>query len=373
MVWKTWAGHGVLGIAVLLVVGASFAGDVAATKAQASGNAALNAKIVSRIRAKFPIPVNVKLTVDSFQSTRFPGFLASTITADDGKNPKKNPIYLSSDHRFLILGQLLPLGSDLKGEVVRRVREQYKVPQASNVSVGAIHNSSFLNFLAIPVSVDDGKHKQEQDFYITKDNYTLVLGDILDLGVNLRQRALRTIVTRNQPSQGPARAPVTIVEYGDLECPMCGRLHEFLEKELLPKYSGKVRVIFKEFPLVGIHEWSFTAAIANECVFQIKPEAFVPYRSLIFQNQGVTSAATIRDSLLAYADQVGVDRVKVASCLDSKASLPRVDAGSAEGKRLDISSTPTSFINGQMLVGFPSPETYYQAVDEALKEARKGQ
>lgn len=373
MVWKTWAGHGVLGIAVLLAVGASFAGDVAATKAHASGNAALNGKIVSYMREKFPIPANVKLTVDPFQSTRFPGFLASTITADDGKVPKKNPVYLSSDHRFLILGELFPLGSDLKGEIVRRVREQFKIPQTSNVSAGAVHSSSFPNFMATTVTVDDGKHKQEQDFYITKDNHTLVLGNILDLGVNLRQRALRTIVTRNQPFQGPVRAPVTIVEYADLECPMCGKLHEFLEKDLLSKYSGKVRVIFKEFPLVGIHEWSFTAAIANECVFQIKPDAFVPYRSLIFQNQGVTSAATIRDSLLAYADQVGVDRVKVAGCLDSKASLPRVDAGEAEGKQLDISSTPTSFINGRMLVGFPSPETYYQAVDEALKEARKGQ
>jgi protein-disulfide isomerase len=160
------------------------------------------------------------------------------------------------------------------------------------------------------------------------------------------------------------------VEYADLECPSCGRLHEFLEKELLPKYGDKIRVIFKEFPLVQIHDWSLTAAIANECVYEIKPEAFAPYRSLIFRNQSITNAANVRDDLLGYADQVGVDRVRLAGCLDSKASLPRVDEGSREGKHLDIRSTPTCFINGRIFVGFTSAEAYYKAVDAALKAAK---
>jgi len=67
---------------------------------------------------------------------------------------------------------------------------------------------------------------------------------------------------------------------------------------------------------------------------------------------------------------VGVDRVKLAGCLDSKASLPRVDMGMGEGKHLEITSTPTCFINGRMLVGYPSAEAYYTAVDAALKGAK---
>ena len=129
-------------------------------------------------------------------------------------------------------------------------------------------------------------------------------------------------------------------------------------------------MIFKEFPLVQIHDWSPAAAIANECVYQIKPEAFAPFRSLIFQNQATTNTANLRDNLLSYADQVGVDRVTLAACLDSKASLPLVDAGANEGKRLGIQSTPTCFINGRMLVGYPSAEAYYTAVDAALKVAK---
>ena len=119
-----------------------------------------------------------------------------------------------------------------------------------------------------------------------------------------------------------------------------------------------------------MHDWSETAAIANECVYQIKPEAYAPYRSLIFQNQSTTNAANLRDTLLGYAGQVGVDQVRLAGCLDSKASLPRVEEGRNEAKRLEISSTPTCFINGRMLLGYPSAEAYYSAVDAALKEAK---
>jgi protein-disulfide isomerase len=355
---------------LLFAAGVLLAGGVAKPQANASDDAALNEKVISYVRQRFGIPDTVKVTASPLQSSSFPGFLVSTLTTDDGKEPKKSTVFLTNDRHYLIVGFLFPLGANPQGEIVQHVREQFKVPESTNVSAGPFHNSSFPNFLATTVSADNGKQKQTQDFYITKDNRTMVLGSIFNLGQDLKREALRTIVTTDQPTQGPARAPVTIVEYADLECPMCGRLHEFLEKDLLAKYGDKVRVIFKEFPLVQIHDWSLTAAIANECVYEMKPEAFTPYRSLIFQNQSGTNAANVRDNLLGYADQVGVDRVKLAGCLDSKASLPRVDAGSREGKRLDILSTPTCFINGRMLVGFPGPDAYYKAVDAALQEAK---
>jgi protein-disulfide isomerase len=352
------------------VAGVLIAGGVAKPKANAPDDAALDEKIISYVREKFGIPDTVKVTATPLQSSNFRGFLTSTITTDDGKEPKKSNVFLTDDRHYLIVGFLFALSADPRAEIVQHVREQFKVPEAISLTAGPFHNSGFPNFLATTVTAENGKQKQTQDFYITKDNRTLVLGSVLNLGLDLRREALRTIITTNQPTLGPAHAPVTIVEYADLECPVCGKLHEFLEKELLPKYGDKVRVIFKEFPLVQIHDWSLTAAIANECVYEIKPEAFAPYRSLIFQNQASTNAANLRDNLLGYADQVGVDRVKLAACLDSKASLPLVDAGANEGKRLGIQSTPTCFINGRMLVGYPSAEAYYKAVDAALKGAK---
>ena len=157
------------------------------------------------------------------------------------------------------------------------------------------------------------------------------------------------------------------MEYADLECPVCGRLHEFLVEDLLPKYGDKVRVIFKEFPL-PMHDWSLTAAIANECVYRIKPEAFAPYRTLIFQNQAATNVANIRDTLLGYADQVGVDRVKLAGCLDSKASP--AENPSSRRKRIGCDEYSDLLHQWALLVGYTSAEPYYKAVNEALKEAK---
>jgi protein-disulfide isomerase len=356
----------------MLVAGVLIAGGVAKTKANASDRTALEEKIASFVRERFGIPDTVKVTAAPFQASNFPGFLASTITttADDGKEPKNTNIFLTDDRHYLIVGLLYALSADPKGEIAQHVREQFKIPETTSLTVGPFHYSGFPNFLVTTVAVENGKQKQTQDFYITKDNRTLVLGSLFNLEQDVRREALRTIVTTNQPTQGPAHAPVTVVEYADLECPSCGRLHEFLEKELIPKYGDKVRVIFKEFPLVQIHDWALTAAIANECVYETKPEAFAPYRSLIYQNQSGTNAANVRDALMGYADQVGVDRVRLAGCLDSKASLARVNMGMGEGKRLEIQSTPTCFINGRMLVGFPNAEAYYKAIDAALKEAR---
>jgi len=351
----------------------SIAHGVARVKANAIDDTALDEKIATFVRARFGIPDTVKITASPFQASNFQGFLASTITTDDGKQQKNTSVFVTADRHYLIVGMLFPLGKDPKTEIVQHIRQEFKVPETTNLTVGPFHDSGIPNFLATTVAAQSDKGKQTEDFYATSDNRVFVMGKILNLGVDLRREALKTIVTTNQPSQGPAHAPVIIVEYADLECPMCGKLHLFLENDLLPKYGDKVRVIFKEFPLVQIHDWSLTAAIANECVYKLKPEAFAPYRTLVFQNQSTTNAANVRDNLLGYADQVGVDRSSLAGCLDSKASMPRIDEGTSEAKKLEVQSTPTCFINGRMLVGFVSPDAYYKAVDEALQEGgRKG-
>jgi protein-disulfide isomerase len=189
------------------------------------------------------------------------------------------------------------------------------------------------------------------------------------MAVDPRQQALRTIALRDEPSQGPATAPVTIVEYADLECPTCARVHEFLETQVVPRYGNKLRVVFKEFPL-PMHDWSMTGAIACQCAYEINPSSYVPLRSAIFRNQQLINITNLRDSLLSYGEQAGVDRVKLAGCLDAKSTLPRVQRDVAEAKRVNVDRTPTLFVNGRMLVGLPSEDAYFQTIDEALKSSK---
>jgi protein-disulfide isomerase len=158
---------------------------------------------------------------------------------------------------------------------------------------------------------------------------------------------------------------VTVVEYADLQCPACARLHEFLEKEFLPKYGDKVRVIFKEFPL-PMHDWSTAAAVANECAYQINPSVFPGYRTLIFANQNAINASNARERLLALGDEAGVERSRLAECIDSKASLSQVEAARQEGEDLGVNKTPTTFVNGRIIVGLASQATFDKIVDAAL-------
>jgi len=358
--------RGVMVAAWLLAGSLGLGAGVAHSGGAPAADAAFGDKVLQYIRAKFPVPDNVKLTIEAFQPFTHPAFEQATMTVDDGKQKRNQPVYVTKDHRYLIMGPLFLLGSDPKAEIVQHLRELYKLPEGTSLAVGPFHPSPFPNLYAFTLKAVSAGKEQTQDLHITKDSRCLVVGNILDMVVDPRRHALATIATANQPSQGAAHAPVTIVEYADLQCPTCARLHEFLEKQVLPKYGDKVRVVFKEFPL-PMHDWSLTAAIANECVYQTQREAYVPFRSLIFQNQGAFNVANVRDMLLALADQVGVDRVHLAGCLDAKASLPRIEHDKQEGKRLDVDRTPTCFINGRIIVGVPPPEVFYEAVDDALR------
>ena len=101
------------------------------------------------------------------------------------------------------------------------------------------------------------------------------------MGGDPRDDIVRLISLKDQPAQGPASAPVTLVEYSDLECPVCAKLQEELENEIVPKYGDKLRVVFKEFPLVSIHDWALNGAIAAQCVYQIDPSKYVAFRSAV--------------------------------------------------------------------------------------------
>lgn len=253
-----------------------------------------------------------------------------------------------------------------RDKIAQYIRERFGLPAAVKLTVSPLRSSFDPNLLQATVTVDDGKQTKDTSILISRDGRHLVVGDIYDMGADPRQTALRAISTRNEPSQGPANAPVTIVEYADLQCPMCARLHEFFEKELLPKYPGKVRIVYKDFPLVSIHDWTQMASLASQCAYQLDPGNFVAYRSLIFLNQAGINTTNARDMLLNLASQAGIDSLRLATCVDSQASRPRLEEDLGEGKKLGVQSTPTCYINGKIVVGFPSPDEYYKAIEEAL-------
>lgn len=331
-------------------------------------------KVLRFVRERFGLVSTVKLTIGSLDPSPDPEYYQTVVTADDGKQNRQTPLSISKDGKYLITGGLVPIGPDTSNQVLQAVREQLKVPANVKLTTGPFRPSRFPGFLETTMTANDGTHpSQDRNFSVTADKKFLVLGEVYPMTADPRREALRLISLKDQPTQGPAGAPVTIVEYADLECPSCAAMHKFLEDSLLPKYDGKVRVVFKEFPLATIHQWAATAAMANECAYQLDPSKFVTYRTMIFQKQNDIDAvqansSQVRDLLLGLGQQAGLDRAKLAVCLDSQASKPRVDAGRKEGDALNVNQTPTFYINGKILIGGPPPEMFYQAIDDALKE-----
>lgn len=350
------------GVAPCVVIRAKVAAQNAAV------SDATRDKILNYIRERFGVPDTVKLTLGALHtSAAAPNFDEGTVTVDDGKSQHAQQLLVSKDGRYLIVvtGGIIELRQNTPAEMAQRVREAFKTPENIKLSVGGFTRSAAPDFQVGSLFIDDGKSKQERPVLLSQDGKHLIVSEIYSLSVDPRQQALRTISLHDEPTQGPANAPVTIVEYADLECPTCARVHDFLETKLLPRYGDKVRVVFKEFPL-AMHDWSTTAAIACQCAYELNPPSFVPLRTAIFRSQQLINITNIRDMLLNFGEQAGLNRVQLAGCLDAKSSYPRIQRDMAEAKRLNVNQTPTLYINGRMMIGLPSEDAYYQLIDKLL-------
>ncbi len=198
--------------------------------------------------------------------------------------------------------------------------------------------------------------EKDELFYISNDGKTIIRGDVFTLGKSPFESNLDKLTLANQPSFGPADAPVTIVEFGDFECPDCKMEAPILRHDLPAAFDGKVRVVFKNYPLESVHPWSRAAAIAGRCVYQQGDAAFWKFYDWIYQNQDEITGDNLNMKILAWAGQNAVDTVKLGQCLDTKATEPEVNASIAEGRELGIQGTPTLFINGRKIGGLMWPD-----------------
>jgi protein-disulfide isomerase len=201
----------------------------------------------------------------------------------------------------------------------------------------------------------NGAEKDEL-YYVSADGQTIVKGDVYDLNKRPFQANLDKLTLADQPSFGPADAPVTIVEFGDFECPDCKMEAPILRHDMAEALGGKVRVVFKNFPLESAHPWARAAAIAGRCVYQQDQPAFWKFYDWIYDNQEQISGDDLNAKVLAWAAENGVDAVKLGRCIDTKASEPEVDRSIAEGRALGVAGTPTLFINGRKIGGLMWPD-----------------
>jgi Na+/H+ antiporter NhaA len=158
--------------------------------------------------------------------------------------------------------------------------------------------------------------------------------------------------------RGPAKAPVTIVEYGDFECPYCGQA-EPVVRELLADMA-EVRYVWRHLPLTDVHPHALLAAEAAEAAAD--QDAFWPMHDLLLDHQG---ALTLRD-LLGYANDLGLDADAFVEYLRAQSAAERIDHDVESADLSGVSGTPTFFINGRRHYGAYDINTLTKAVKAAL-------
>jgi protein-disulfide isomerase len=255
------------------------------------------------------------------------------------------------------------------------VRSQLQVPPEYNVSLGERSKSAFPGYSTLPItfslpSKPDAK-PTTVDFLLSDDGTTLARLQKFDL----TKDPAKVAQLANRPVRGPETAKVTIVNFDDLECPYCARMHQELFPQTLEHYKGLVKFVYKDDPLVEIHPWAMHASIDANCLADQSGTAYWSFVDYVHghgdeisgPDRDVAKASATLDRL---AREQGardkVDASKLDACL-KKQDNGAVLASMQEADHLNIDGTPTLFINGERISGAQPIDQVWKVIDRALE------
>jgi len=163
-------------------------------------------------------------------------------------------------------------------------------------------------------------------------------------------------IAKSDHVSGDFNAPITLVEFSDFECPFCAR-HYPTMKQILSNYQGKVRLVYKHYPL-SFHPNAQKAAESSECADE--QGKFWEYHDKIFENQA--SGLNV-DKFKQWAVELKLNAKKFNDCLDTGKYAAKVQADFQEGVQKGVNGTPATFINGQLVSGAMPYESFKQIID----------
>jgi protein-disulfide isomerase len=253
------------------------------------------------------------------------------------------------------------------------VRSQFNVPQDVAVILGACKPSQIPGFDTLPITISHGAKQQALEFLVSTDGKTLARLEKFDL-VN---DPVFSIDVAGRPIRGNPAAKVTVVNFDDLECGYCARLHQELFPATLDHYKDKVRFVYKDFPLNEIHPWAMRAAVDANCVAAQSSDVYWNFVDYVHSHGGEVNGEN-RDPARSFAtlDRIArqegtlgkLDAAKLDACL-AKQDESAVQASTQEGLSLGVESTPQVFVNGERFDGALPQEQVWMVIDRALRAA----
>ena len=255
------------------------------------------------------------------------------------------------------------------------IRSTFNVPSDYSIEIGKRGKSDFSGYDALPITFVADGHSKVMDFLISTDNNTLARMEKF----NLSKGPLAGVNLQGRPIRGPQNAPVTIVNFDDLECPFCAHMHAELFPSTMDHYKNQVRFIYMDDPLVAIHPWAMHAAVDVECLAAQSPTGYWTLVDTIHGNaEAITgdrqhpnlagSMVKLDEMTFQEGQRQHVDMDKLKNCV-GKQNEANVRASAKEADALGIEGTPTLYVNGERLMGIVPQDVLWQTIDRAIVDA----
>ena len=253
------------------------------------------------------------------------------------------------------------------------VRSQFNVPGDYSVTLGARTPSNVPGFDTLPVTLARGSKSTVVDFLLSTDNKTLARLEKFDL----EKDPAFSIDVAGRPVRGNPSAKVTVINFDDLECPYCARMHQSLFPSTFERYKDKVRFIYKDDPLVDMHPWAMHASVDANCLAEQSGDVYWTYVDYLHSHgQEVNGEDRNLQKSFAALDRIAkqeatlakLDEDRLSACI-TKQDETQIVASSKEAEALGINGTPALFVNGERIDGAVPEDQVWMVIDRALRAA----
>ncbi len=227
--------------------------------------------------------------------------------------------------------------------------------------VNEIRPSEVPGLAEVLVVITNPQGSNPNRLLVSADGKRAISGDILPFGAKPFDDARAKLEKGvNGPAKGPAKAPVTIVEFSDMQCPHCQKAAPAIEQLLA--LEPDAHFVFQNFPLPA-HNWAEKASAYVDCVGRASNDAVWKFIQKTFDEQTNITEANADEKLKALATASGVNADEIAACAAKPDTKARVEASVALGKLVGVNGTPALFINGRNVPGGTPVEHLKKIVD----------
>lgn len=252
------------------------------------------------------------------------------------------------------------------------VRAQYNIPRDYTVTIGARQPSKIAGYDSLPVVLSRGEKTTNVDFLLSTDGKMLARLETYDLAKD----PVFTIDIAGRPIRGNPQAKVTVINFDDLECPYCARLHQSLFPDTLARYKDKVRFVYKDNPLPpDMHPWALHAAVDANCLAAQSGDVYWTYVDYLHSHgqevsgpdRNLARSDAALDRIARQEATVGkLDSAMIDACL-AKQDDSEVKESLRQAEALKIEGAPAVFVDGERFDGAIPEEELWLVIDRALR------